>query len=316
MWAHMLTGPGRLESRDVPDLDPAALEDNQVLVRFEAGSICGSDLPSFLGRRNPVVHAHGDPGYPLHEVVGKVAATRSDIDVGARVVGWSHEMRGLAEYFIAPAHSLLVLEDTLTSIHATAIQPLCTVLHALDRIPDIAGRRAAVIGQGTLGILFSHALKSLGASVVTGVDRVDRSDVATAFGVDEARWSHSTNWANDLLDTERPDIVIEAVGHQAGTLNDAVNALAPEGTIFAFGVPDDAYYAFPFERFFRKNAKILGGVATHRRAALMRARDYLERYPTLPDQYVTDVLPVDQAQLAYETAARPAAGRLKVALAD
>ena len=40
------------------------------------------------------------------------------------------------------------------------VQPLCTVLHQLDRIPDVAGKRVAVIGQGSIGLLFSHAVKA------------------------------------------------------------------------------------------------------------------------------------------------------------
>ena len=65
MWAHKLTAPARLEPVEVDPPDPDALRPGEVLARFLAGAICGSDLPGFLGRPNPVLpDAHGRPGLP------------------------------------------------------------------------------------------------------------------------------------------------------------------------------------------------------------------------------------------------------------
>ena len=50
MWAFALTAPGRLERVEAPE--PRAEAPGDVVVRLHAGGICGSDLPSFLGRRN------------------------------------------------------------------------------------------------------------------------------------------------------------------------------------------------------------------------------------------------------------------------
>ena len=119
-----------------------------------------------------------------------------------------------------------------------------------------------MIGQGSIGLLFSHALKARGAAWVTGVDRVDRSDVAAAFGVDEVVWNDAAAWARDR--EAASDIVVEAVGHHAGPLEAAVTALAPHGTVLAFGVPDETHYAFPFMAFFRKHATLIAGAATDR----------------------------------------------------
>ena len=69
----------------------------RVLVRLRAGGICGSDLPSFLGRRNPFVDSLG------------ARATRCTRSSGGgrlrcrrpRIVGWAEGHNGLAEYFVA-----------------------------------------------------------------------------------------------------------------------------------------------------------------------------------------------------------------------
>ena len=66
--------------------------------------------------------------------------------------------------------------------------------------------------------------------------------------------------------------------------------------------------------FFRKNATLIAGVTTDRRAALAAARDYLREHRALLADYVTNVFGVEQAQAAFELAAEPAPGRLKVVL--
>ena len=314
MWAHRLIAPGRLEAVEADE--PGEPRLGRVVVRFKAGGICGSDLPSFLGARDLMVGAsRGKPGYPLHEVVGEVEASAADdLPVGARVVGWAEGHLGLAEKIAARSDQVTAIDDELSATHATVIQPLCTVLYAVRRLGDVRGARVAVIGQGSIGLLFSHVLKAAGAGHVTGVDPIDRRDVADAFGVDAMEWSTSSQWAASLGDVARPDIVVEAVGHQAGTLEDAVEAVAHGGTVLAFGVPDETHYAFPFARFFRKDATLLAGVTQDRRRSLAAARDYLVEHREILDPYVTDVFPVAEAQAAFELAVKPTAGRLKVVL--
>jgi L-iditol 2-dehydrogenase len=306
MWAYAITAPGRFERVEVERPSPG---EGRVLVRLLAGGICGSDLPSFAGRRNTFVDFYGQPGYPLHEVVGSVVS--GDLPAGTRIVGWAEHHLGLAEYFVARVDAIAPIAD-FTDVQATVVQPLCTVLHQLDRLGDVRGRRAAVIGQGSIGLLFSHALKARGAAWVTGVDRVDRSDVADAFGVDEVVTEDAAAWASAVEDP--PDIVVEAIGHHAGPLEAAVTALGPNGTVLAFGVPDETHYAFPFMTFFRKHATLIAGAATDRAAALARAHAYLLAHRSLLDPYITTVVPVHEAQRAFETALSPSAGRIKVAL--
>ena len=60
-------------------------------------------------------------------------------------------------------------------------------------------------------------------------------------------WGDAADWAAALGD-DGPEIVVEAIGHQAGTLEAAVEAVAPGGVVLAFGVPDETHYSFPFAR--------------------------------------------------------------------
>lgn len=122
-----------------------------------------------------------------------------------------------------------------------------------------AGRRCAVLGLGPIGLLFCHVLKQRGAARVTGVDRIGRSDVAADFGIDDEQWATSAQWAGKL-GVERPDVVIEAVGHQVSTPQDAPAAVAPSGKIFSFGVKDNAVYPFKRALLLRKNLTLMSGV--------------------------------------------------------
>jgi len=304
MWAYALTAPGRLERVEAPVPVPA---DGQRLVRLLAGGICGSDLPFFRGHRSRDFIDHtGEPGFPLHEVVGIAA------DDGTRVVGWAAGHRGLAEEFVVDADNVIAVDADLTDAEATVIQPLATVLYAANRLGDVRGARAVVIGLGSIGLLFAHVLAARGAHV-TGIDRVDRREHANVFGLSDVLWADA-----DALPRDGFDVVVEAVGHQTGTLSAAVEAVAPDGTILAFGVPDDQQYAFPFTRFFRKNATLVGGVAKERTPSLTAAREYLLGARELLPAYITDVVPVTRAQEAFEHAIAPTAARRKlvVSVAD
>ena len=170
------------------------------------------------------------------------------------------------------------------------------------------GKRAAVIGLGSIGLLFAHALHARGATV-TGIDRVDRRDCADAFGLHETIWDDAPALPEGAF-----DVVVEAVGHHAAPIEAAVQALADHGTLLAFGVPDQSHYAFPFRAFFRKHATLIAGAATDRAAELTKAREYLREHKALLQPYITDVFDVHDAQLAFELASAAAPGRLKIVL--
>jgi L-iditol 2-dehydrogenase len=312
-WVYRLEGPLRFARHDVEMPSDDTLADGQVLLRFLAGGICGSDIPRCMdgaGGTGPQ-----PDGWSLHEIVGEVVATRSDTRVGSRVVGWVEDTRGLREYVPTAATMLLEVPAGLDDVHAAPLQPLACVLHALSGLGDLSGARTAVIGLGPIGLLFAHALKDRGATVV-GVDRVDRSDIAADFGLDEAVHSTSRSWARAVAGGDGFDLVIEAVGHQVGTMDDAIAVAAHEGTILYFGNPDDDYYPIRFGTMMDRNLTLRAGRTPRvaRRQALLSAADYITRHPALFDRYITHVLSVTQAQTAFEMASRPAPGQLKIVL--
>lgn len=322
MWAQTLIGPGTFELGECAAPDQRSLRAGHVVLRVLAGGICGSDLPFFRGSLSPISISHGNgelprspSGAPMHEIVGEVVATRDpSLAVGDRAVGWASGSNGLCEYVVAEASGLMRFDPGLSPATAVMLQPLACVLGVTRRLPSIEGKHVAVIGQGPIGILFSHVLHNLGARCVTGVDPVDRSDVAAAFGVDRDVRARSDAWAASLADDHRPYLVVEAVGHQVGTVADAVRAIALNGVVLCFGIPDDLIYPFPMMDFMRRNATLMAGVTWEKRAALANASSYLAAHPDLAAGYVTHRFSFRDTQAAFDAASRPTRGRLKVVL--
>src|SRR5215218_10812164 len=59
MWSYRLVAPYTFERTEIPDPSPESLGDGQVLLRFLAAGICGSDLPGFRGAKGQLP---GDTG--------------------------------------------------------------------------------------------------------------------------------------------------------------------------------------------------------------------------------------------------------------
>ena len=320
MWCYRLVAPFTFERTDLPEPDPAQLADGQVLLRFLAAGICGSDLPGFRGAQGRLPGDTGAcaaemDGFPLHEVVGEVIASRHQSHrQGDRVVGWASGFDGLMEQVVADGNGLAPYDPALSPEQAVGLQPLACVLYAVERLPDLTGRHVAVLGQGSIGLLFSYVAKTAGAAQVTGVDPVDRDDIGPAFGVDTVVRATSDRWVSGLAPNAKPDIVIEAVGHQVATLGHAVEAAAPGGTVFYFGVPDDDSYPISMRTMLRNNLTLKAGVTLDRRRVLDRADAFAREHPGLLNRYLTHTFPADEVQAAFELACRPVPGRIKIAI--
>jgi threonine dehydrogenase-like Zn-dependent dehydrogenase len=319
MWAEALTAPGHFDHVEVPRLTDDQVPDGHLLLKGLAGGVCGSDLPYFRGGVFPHPKDRGGsighiPGFPMHEVVGEVVVSKSpDHRVGDRVVGWAIAFDAISEYVLTAADQVAAYDPEWAPAKAIAAQPLACVIYAVEQMNDVRGKRVTVFGQGPIGLLFSHVLHDRGATV-TGVDRVDRTDVAKLFGVTTTVTSQIDRYAAALGDEERPQLVVDAIGHQVNSFRHAVDAVAFGGEIFYFGVPDDAVYPLEMQTFFRKNLTLRAGYTFDRVRVLNDAIDYLRRCPDLLEQYVTTVLPATRVQEAFEAAARPQPGQFKVVI--
>jgi threonine dehydrogenase-like Zn-dependent dehydrogenase len=320
VWSYHLVAPYTFERTERPAPSPESLTDGQVLLQFLAAGVCGSDLPGFRGTQGRLpgdtgACAAGMHGFPIHEIAGEVLASRHPEHArGDRVVGWASGFDGLMDQVVADGEGLSRYDPTLTPELAIGLQPLACVLYAVEQLGDLTGRHVAVIGQGSIGLLFSYVAKAAGARLVTGVDPVDRETLGPRFGVDRVVRSTSDRWIRHLDQADRPDVVIEAVGHQVATLGHAIEAAAFGGTVFYFGVTDDDTYPISMRTMLRNNLTLKSGVTLERRRMLAAASVFAAAHPDLLPAYLTHTFGVVDVQSAFETACRPTPGRVKIAI--
>lgn len=303
---------------DIPNLQDFG--PNRILVQPEWISICGSDIPFFTGNKRH--RSYPMPvGFPTHECVGLVVESTSDLfQPGDRVVAIPEGDRGLADFFVAQAAKAIRLPADLRDTGASCIiQPLSTVVNAVDRLGEVQGKSIAVIGLGSIGLLFCWYLKQRGVTRILGIDPVEhRCKVAEEMGASEVITAKSIDFLQNVRSSPttryEPDICIEAVGHQMETLNDCLSLVKQRGTILAFGVPDQLVYALEFETFFRKNAVLMACVTPTWSEYLEKSRDIYLAARSQLEALVTHRFPIRDAEKAFSLYESHYDGILKVSI--
>ncbi|MFN6963912.1 MAG: MDR/zinc-dependent alcohol dehydrogenase-like family protein [Pyrinomonadaceae bacterium] len=241
MKALRFTG-GELAIADVPIPERAG----EALVRVTLSGVCNTDLEIVRGYA-------GFEGTIGHEFVGVVedAPDRPSL-VGRRVVGeinagcgrcprcaagdprhcpertvlGIHGRDGAhAEYLALPAANLLELPAAVTDEHAVFTEPLAAALGIVERVAVEPGARAAVIGDGKLGILCAWAIASVHDREVLLIGKHRRKlERAAAEGVRTCLLDEIAGISSEF------DIVVEASGSESG-FETAVELTRPRGTI-------------------------------------------------------------------------------------
>jgi L-iditol 2-dehydrogenase len=320
MNALQLIKPRTYQPVQVPVPDFSSAVPGSILVRTRWVSLCGSDIPFFTGARRGMPFPY-PAGAPVHEVIGQVvSSTSAKFQTGDIVLAIPDGNQGLAELFIAHESRTMILPPGLEPFDTCClIQPLSTVLNAVDRLGDLTGKAITVVGLGSIGLMFCFLLKVRGATRVTGIDPLEeRCRFAMRLGADcthAVTGSEAVHLARlEPAGWEPADIVIEAVGHQTRTINDCLYLLRQEGTLLAFGVPDEPVYPLEYETFFRKNARLVAVVTPKWSEYFPKARDvFLANRSTLETLFTHryEIQNASQAFTAYE---QHAAGLIKLLL--
>jgi L-iditol 2-dehydrogenase len=320
MKALHLVRPRSFDQIQVPIPELPSDGNGRIIVRTAWVSMCGSDIPFFTGSKR--FRSYPLPiGAPIHECIGEISKSASELcRPGDKVLAIPDGDQGLAEYFIAQASKTVVLDSRLEDPgSACIIQPLSTVLNAMDRLGEIQGKSFAIVGLGSIGLLFCWLAARGGARSVVGIDPcADRCRVAEALGAMRTfclRSIEVVHGARAVAGTwEPPDICIEAVGHQMETINDCLELVRKYGTVVAFGVPDHDVYALNYEIFFRKNALLMAAVTPEWTEYLAKARDLFMANSKELSNLVTHRLPIRDAEAAFRMYERHEEGLVKAVL--
>lgn len=221
-----------------PDTPAPAPGAGEALVRVRLAGICRTDVEitrGYLGFR----------GTPGHEWVGEVVAASEPGLVGARVVGeinlacggceWcarglgrhcpTRRVTGIAgadgafaELLVVPVANLHRVPDVVPDADAVFTEPLAAAFEILDQVADVSGARAAVLGDGKLGLLVAQVLAQAGARVVLAGRHPEKLARAARLGIATGEPPAGA------------DLVVDATGAPSG-LPTALSLVRPRGTV-------------------------------------------------------------------------------------
>jgi L-iditol 2-dehydrogenase len=320
MLAAVATALGRVEAREIDAPQP---ETGKVLVRTRLASICGSDLHIVYMGWN-VAEYPLPPGHPGHEGVGEVVdGGGSGFLTGDLVLTVPRvSVAGtFAEFQLVDPGGLLRLPEDPPLSQLLMAQQLGTVIHGCRRLPPLAGKTVAVVGQGSAGLFHDFVLRRLGAQRIIAIEPVpERLAAAGRLGADELidlTGDAATAAVMELTGGLGADVVVEAVG-SVETLNQAIVMTRRSGHVAVFGMPPTtARVPFDWDTFFRRGLNLYAprgaqeepGLPAFRRALELITEGDIDVSP-----FTTHRFPVSRVQDAFDLAHARGDGALKVSL--
>jgi threonine dehydrogenase-like Zn-dependent dehydrogenase len=318
MRAVQVTAPGRAAFVEAPI---PRLKPGHALVRTMLISLCGSDVR--------VLHYAPGEEYPFpvgttgHEMIGVVEAVDapgSDIKVGDVALTLVPYHDAMAEYFLAPVEDVLVLPGGRPLEHFLMAQQLGTVIYACKRLPNIVGKDAVVIGQGSAGLFFDAMLRRMGAEQVIGLDvKGARVAAGLKFGA-----THTVNNAQtdalqaveEITEGRLADLVVEAAG-EVETINMTARLAKVGAHLLYFGIPRATTFEFDFWTFFCKycdTTTVSDAAFEPGRKAFRQALDWIAEGVINVSPMLTHRFLLEQVLEAYELARTREDGAIKVVI--
>ncbi len=257
MKAAQFYGGKDIRVETVPDPTPEA---GQVLVKVEAAGICGSDLHGY----------HRQPDKPLspriggHELAGQIVDIGEDVTehkVGERVAiepivpcntcpeclngyynicsNLRHRGGGFAEYTVAPTSNAYSIPDSVSVEGGALAEVYAVAVHAVNRAMVSPGDHVAIIGSGPVGLTIAQVADIAGATSIAVLGKPDvpiqiahKAVGAVPINVDKTDTVAAImDWSNG----RGADVVFEAVGGKANTLEQATQIAAKRGRVCMVG---------------------------------------------------------------------------------
>ena len=342
MKAGVLTGPQRVEIRQVPvpEMVPGMLK-----IRVSACGVCGSDIHMWKAGKGwstePIADFHMG-----HEFCGKVVDPGdSDFRIGDSVTFWAnlycgecdmcragreHLCRevhgtnyigfvcngGYAEYFVGKAGNAYRLPDTVSDVAAGLIDPLMVAYHAVRQSSLKLHDKVLVVGSGIIAQLIGGLAKRAGASCLA-MSKVDERQTGKAREIGDFDVYFDGNDPNRAAKMQAVseggfDVVFEAVG-TGESLAACLDGVKPGGEIVMIGNSMTPAVPFELNRAVLHEVRLTGSVSCTRKE-FEETIDLIANGFIDVEKYVTDILPLEQLQHAFEKQISPAESVLKTVI--
>lgn len=317
----------RIEDREMPQVG-----DSEVLLRIEAGGICGSDLHYYNhGGFGPVQLKQ--PMILGHEVAGRIEAVGAGANhlergqliavspsrpcgtceycskgvqnhcINMRFYGsampFPHIQGAFREYLVADQAQCAVA-DGLSAGEAAMAEPLSVVLHAAKGAGDLMGKRVLVTGCGPIGMLAILVARAAGAAQIVATDVAPFTlSKAKEIGADAV---HNVAEEADALDVYSVgkgnfDVLFECSGI-AAALASTIPAMRPGGIIMQLGLGGDM--TLPLQAMTAKELQLRGSFRFH--SEFFTAVDMMQQKRLGVTPLMTHTFPLSEAVPAFEMA--------------
>ena len=334
-------GVVRVEEVPVPDV-----ASNEVLIKVAACGICGTDIKKIFQR-------YVEPPQILgHELAGTVVATGPGVTKfkpGDRVMsfhhipcqscfycqrrlfsqcrqykttgltaGFSPNGGGFAEYVKAmpwvAQRGIIPLPDNVSFEEATFLEPINTILKAVQKARVAPGETVLVVGCGPIGLQLLMVSKLAGARIYSSDPIAERRAKSLTLGAVESFDPTSGKLIQEVktrTEGRGADAVLVAVAHPA-VVEEALAAARPGGRVLLFAANDPVTrITFPASAVGIDEKEILGSYSAAVDIQEQAAELVLgKKLPVM--EIVTHRFPLARIQEGLELAARPTAESLKV----
>jgi len=319
MRAVLFESPGTV--RLVEDAPVPAMGAGEVTIRCTHVGLCGSNRGPYLGEgRWGDVPWPPPPGWMGHEDVGVVVESRDPgWPAGTPVLAQAVDGNGFTELMVSRPEAMARLPTEEDIGGFVIAQPFATVLRALSRTRPPVNECCAVVGQGPIGLMFTHMLRRMGATRVIAIDLVPwRLEWAKRFGatdVVDASAVDTIEAVRELTGGKLVDFCVEA-GSTPEALITASYLVRYQGRLCIFGVPDDDLSPFPWFDTTNNETEIVLSRGGGCRQFFQQAVDMVAGDLEVLQELVTPRLPWERAAEAFDMYAHPAAHKdsLKIIL--
>ncbi len=331
----------RVEEVPVPEV-----ADGEVLIKVAACGICGTDIKK-------IYHAYVAPPQILgHELAGTVVAVGRGVakwKLGDRVMSFHHipcgkcfycERRlfsqckqykttgltagftpnggGFAEYVKAMPwvveRGIVALPDSVSFEEATFIEPINTIVKAVQKARVAPGETVLVIGCGPIGLQLLMVANLEGAKLYTSDPMAVRRAKSLTLGALESFDPSSGKLVEEIqarTDGRGADAVLVAVAHPSVVV-DALAAARPGGRVLLFAANDPVTrIEFPASAVGIDEKEILGSYSAA--VDIQQAAADLVLNKKLPImEIVTHRFPLARIQEGLDLAVKPTVESLKI----
>jgi propanol-preferring alcohol dehydrogenase len=317
MQAMVLTEPGRLELRTVPD--PTA-GPGQLVIEVAACGVCRTDLQIFGGD----IELHKAPLILGHQVVGRVAGTGERVGLAwlwgacghckqclsglenlcaeAQFTGWTVD-GGYAERVVARADYVYPLPDQLGDIEAAPLLCAGIIGYRALRLSGIApGGLLGLFGFGSSAHLAIRVARHWGCEVAVFCHTEEERESATALGA---------VWVGGYDDPPPAPLDAAVTFAPVGSVVvSALRATGPGGTVAINAIHLDHIPEFSYDLLWRERS--LRSVANFTRADAHAFLDLAVEIPIRPDTTVFELADAGEALPMVEAGAIQGSAVLRI----